>query len=345
MELWGEASCCHAPCPTARHNGHCVTGKYQKPSLRKWAWPTPGLLGQHLFAKSGLPWPRDWVRGWVRRNVLGGLVQLCQDIWTLSSSPAQGKTGRRCTSNDTVREPARRGRDGKSRVCRTSVCSLQRIVSLLSPARPAGHDGSSCSLSGQRPVHACCVAAIRWTATDSPAAPAPVSHPILPHANTRAHTHDAAVPCQATNGQIRANHSACVGVQTALRRPAACPGPTTLTHVPLSSSAGDPASGSPLSSLTLLLARELERGTVGATMAYARLQQQWSPPECALCLISTYHTPGIVPTALYLMLRSPTRLPGRLSGPGSAARLRVPGGHGAIESDDEAQGLGMHPAP
>lgn len=83
---------------------------------------------------------------------------------------------------------------------------------------------------------------------------------------------------------------------------------------------GDPASGSPLSSLTLLLTRELERGTVGASMAYARLQQQWSPPECGLCLISTYHTPGIVPTALYLMLRRPTRLPGRLSGPGSAAR-------------------------
>lgn len=55
-------------------------------------------LGQHLFAKSGLPWPRGWVRGWVRRNGHYTTVQtvlasptILGYIGTLSSSPTQEK--------------------------------------------------------------------------------------------------------------------------------------------------------------------------------------------------------------------------------------------------------------
>lgn len=201
-------------------------------------------LGQHLFAESGLPWPRGWVRGWVRRNghyttvqtVLASLTIL-EYIGTLSSSPTQEKTGRRWTSNSTVREPARLGRDGKSRVCRTSEYSLQRIVSWLSPARPAGHDGSSCSLSGQRP----------WTrmlrgsySLDGDGQPCSPCSRQPSYSSPRQH------PRPPTTLPFRARPQLVKSVRTTVRasasrrlltKPAAYLCPTTLTHVPLLSSA------------------------------------------------------------------------------------------------------------
>lgn len=52
----------------------------------------------------------------------------------------------------------------------------------------------------------------------------------------------------------------CVGVQTALRRPAAGPRPNNPDPRPFIKFSEDPASESPLSSLTLVLTRELEEG-------------------------------------------------------------------------------------
>lgn len=166
-------------------------------------------------------------------------------------------------------------------MCRTSAFGpSHRIIAQSRLAcRPAGlhgdHDGSSRLVSGQRPGHACCVAAIRWTATASPAAPAarqPSYSSPRPHTPTPTPTPTTpAVPYQATMGKSGAHHRAVSWRPDGpRRRPAAGPRPNNPDPRPFIKFSEDPASESPLSSLTLVLTRELERGRHrGATVACA----------------------------------------------------------------------------
>lgn len=163
-------------------------------------------------------------------------VRICRPS---SSSSPRPKTGKRCAkyrhSERDGRPRYRRQVSGGQDQCN----SLHRIVSLPPPPVQIGlparwpacvdHDGSSCLLSGQRTwTHACCVAAIRWTAGgQGPAAPAARQPSYsLPHVPRPTPTTTLPVPVPSPH-QVKPVRITvpCVGVQTALseRRPAARP--------------------------------------------------------------------------------------------------------------------------
>lgn len=145
-------------------------------------------------------------------------------------------------------------------------------------------------------------------------------------------------PCQATTGKTHGHHRAVRwrpdGSQNTSPR-SRRPIDNNPDPRPFIKFSEDPASASPLSSLTLALARELERGNRGAAVAYDHgacpVARSASNYVCSLpvrlrasYLHSTVHTVGL---------------------PGQRSCLRGPGGRRAIDADDEAQGPGMRSAP
>lgn len=163
-----------------------------------------GPRRQHRFAKSGLPWLRGWVRGWVRCNgTCTTVVYSTAQHSTVRCRPSRPmggnqrtKAGRRCS--DTVGEQAGPGRNGKSRVCRTSAFAPSHRI--IAQSRLA------CWGPAWRPRRFVLVA--EWPEAGrallrgsysldgggEPCLPPAlsVSHPFLPHDHAHAHAHDAA---------------------------------------------------------------------------------------------------------------------------------------------------------